>query len=263
MAITTIVVEDNAGTHTERALGTTPTELGYVDGVTSAIQTQLDDKEPIGKFSRMVIAESECWPYATYGFAPFANVAIASGTLDADAPSVHHPGIVLIVSSTSANSGQYIGSASSALLLGGGGQCECVFNLYTTALTICYLGFHDSATYAAPVDGVWIDIQGTTLKGVTSSNSSATNTGTTYTITQGVWYRYKIVLNADATLATFTLYTCADGIAVWTDTCATNIPTGAGRYTGMRMLAVNTGTTAVTTLALDWYRYSCSRVLVR
>jgi hypothetical protein len=238
----------------------TVTELNYTDGVTSLIQTQLDDKEPVGIASRFTVIECDCPMTNVF---PLSGTGVASGTLSMDTAVVNHPGILLFVSSTTTNSGYWVGGSATALLIGGGEMFECVFNVIATTDTTVRLGWTDSAVVTEPVDGVWISIIGTQLDGYAKNNTGPTITATHYHITDGVWYRCKIVLNADATLATFTLYTCANGVSVWSDTVNDDIPTGAGRQTTQKMIATNSGTTAISLLDLDWWRYSCSRALVR
>lgn len=244
----------------------TVTELNYTDGVVSAIQTQLDDKALLGRFSRFAVIESDCLNIGN-SFAPLTGGGVASGTQIAGVATANHPGVVIWKSSATANSGWTVATASTYVqtLLGGGETYEVIFKVETTTNTTVRLGYHDTNLVTAPVDGVYLQIVGTTLTGVAMSNSSKTDTADTVTITQGVWYRAKLVLNADAALATFTLFTCADGQPVeWTqNTVASNIPTGAGRFCVPDMIATNSGTTAVNLLSLDWYRYSIDRVLVR
>ena len=57
---------------------TTSTELGYVNGVTSAIQTQLDTKEQIGKKTIWVPAAA-MYPNTTNGCAALAQVELSNG----------------------------------------------------------------------------------------------------------------------------------------------------------------------------------------
>ena len=70
-------------------------------------------------------------------------------------------------------------------------------------------------------------------------------------------------MNAAGTLVTYTIYNEA-GVQQWTDTVATNIPTGAGRDTSP-CLIVAEGTTdaAADILRLDYVRWGTTRTLVR
>lgn len=223
---------------------------------------------PTGKFSRMTVIESDCLNGIS-SFLPLAGIGVGTtvGTLVSGTVTANHPGVVIFKSSVAANSGYIVAALSSfsQMLLAGGEAYEVVFTVETTTNTTARLGYHDAGSITAPVDGVYLQIVEATLTGVAMSNGSETDTPDTVTLTQGVLYRAKIVLNANASLATFTLFTCADGLPVtWTrNTVASNIPTGGGRYCSPDMIATNAGTTAVNLISLDWFRYSIDRVLVR
>ncbi len=188
---------------------------------------------------------------------PFTAVTIASGTITTPniTMTAQHPGAVRIVSSTSTNSGGFIGSNTSQLLLGGGEVYEAVFYLGTLTTSTFWLGFIDSGAAAESVDGVYIGIDSSgVITGKTSSNSSRSSTGTTYTASASTWYRIRITINSSSSV-TFTLYNDA-GTVLWTDTLTTNIPTSSGRDTGVGALAYNSGTTAVTMIHLDYMALS-------
>lgn len=198
----------------------------------------------------------------------WTGAAVSSGTISNTscvAPTIDHPGVEGLVSSTSTDSGyKLIGSVVQPLLLGGGEETNFIFSLpaVVTTVTSTRLGFQDSITVTDPVDGMYISIVDTVLKGDCVSNSVETATATTYTLTAGTWYRANITLNAAATLATFTLYSEA-GAVLWTDTVATNIPTGAGRFTGHGVISTNSGTTIKQLITLDYMDISINRILVR
>jgi hypothetical protein len=87
------------------------------------------------------------------------------------------------------------------------------------------MGFHNSVDHNAPTDGAYIKIAEGVLTGNTANNSTLSATATNYTLSADTWYRVKIELNIDATLATFTLYEDNTNTVLWTDTLSTNIPT--------------------------------------
>lgn len=260
----TDVTATAAELNTLDGITSTVTELNYSDGVTSNIQTQLDDKARVSLPSRVVSIENECWSNTAAGLAPLPITAIASGYLSSGVVTANHPGSISFKSSTSANSGAAIGDVNSALgiLLRGGEAFQICFLPTSPTNSTAYFGFHDSVNQTAPVDGVWINVAALILSGICSSNGTATATGTTYVMTAGVWYRATITLNADATLATFCLYAAA-GNLLWTDTVASNIPTGAGRFCGPTLVATNSGTTAVFMVSVDWYRFTFGGPAVR
>lgn len=240
----------------EGQLGTTAKPWAKV------VAAELD--APTGKFSRMTIIENDFLGVQTgSGVLPLTTGATLLGTIAAVTSTANHPGIISFKSSTTQNSGYFYTGNNSGPLIAGGETFELIFSVVTTTGTTIRLGFHDTQSITDPVDGVWVNIADTQLDGYAKNNAGPTVTATHYDITQGVWYRAKIVLNADATLATFTLITCADGAQVWTDTVNANIPTGAGRWTCLSGIATNSGTSAVELLDMDWLRYSIDRVLVR
>lgn len=229
------------------------------------IADEVDIGSPIAKYSRMQTIENDCWAALAYSFAPFYGGAVAGGTFAKQLGLANHPGLVCFRSSTTTVSGYFIssdGSVNSAkdMILAGGETFEFIFRSDTNSGTTTRFGFMTTDA----VNGVFIEIVNNVLVGKTiKSGAGAGNatTGTNYaTITDGVFYRAKIVMNADASVATFTLVTCADGVQVWTDTLNTYIPI---LPVGINMSSSNTGTTAVNLITLDWYCISSSHVLVR
>ena len=201
-------------------------------------------------------------PSATLS-SPWSPAANNSGTSAVSNSNANNIGIHRFTSSTIANSGyRYITSLSTFLLAGTETSVFVFFLPATDASTTIRLGFQDSATSTAPVDGVWINIANTTLDGRTSSNSTSSTTGTSYTLSASTWYSVKIVLNSAATQADFYLYD-SSGTQLWTDNLTTNIPTASGRVTGHGLVANNSGTTAVDLLDIDYMDVSISRQLTR
>lgn len=231
----------------------------------SIVATELD--APTGKFSRFTVVEADCINGSNMQPLSGTGIGTTVGTLVVGTSTADHPGVMIFKSSVAANSGYQVAAPNSysQMLIAGGETYEVIFAVETTGNTTARLGYHDTNTATAPVDGVYLQIVETALTGIARSNNSETVTADTVTLTQGVLYRAKLVLNADATLATFTLFTCADGQPVsWVNNAvASNIPTGAGRYIMPDMIATNSGTSAVNLMSLDWFRFSIDRVLVR
>jgi hypothetical protein len=196
---------------------------------------------------------------------PFIGTAIASGTITSNTGEVDHPGICALRSAASGNTG-YNASirAGGAYYITGGERFTVIFNCSALTNITSYFGIHDSTTAADFVDGAAIRIVGTTLDGRTSSNSTYSTTGTNYTVTTGVWYRAEITINSAATLVTYELYTCSDGVQVWTDTLNSNIPTGASRQTTVSIESFLTGSAAAADLTLiDYCRFYSTKKLTR
>lgn len=195
---------------------------------------------------------------------PFIGVAVVSGTTNQ--PNVvdeNHPGVLRILSSTSANSGYFIGTNTAQIRLAGGEALDVIFYIDTLAGTTARFGFFDSATIANPTDAAMIEVDSSGVAtGKTFSNTVTSSTGTTGSLSQATWYRARIELNANATQVTFTIYNMSGGV-VWSASLTTNIPTGAGRETGAGAIMTNSGTSAITLGHLDFMALDFGRVLTR
>jgi hypothetical protein len=253
LALTTqegdIVVRTDENSSYMRNAGTSGTMADFtLIGVTVSAPGQFDldtvRKRPI-LYSDFLVNTTNASPFQ--GLA--RNTGTASGT---NAPvSANHPGVLRLSSSTSADSGYFFGVDTVQLLLGGGESFEAIFQVATTSGTTIRLGFHDTTAVTDAVDGAYIEISGTTLSGKTASNSTRSTTGTNYTISTGSWYRARITVAPGAGSVSFAVYNDS-GTLLWSDTLSTNIPTAAGRLTGLGIIATNSGTTAVGLIDLDY-----------
>lgn len=154
-----------------------------------------------------------------------------------------------------------------SLLIAGTETTDFIFRPQILADTTIRMGFIDSYTSTAPTNGVYIEMAQVggvdgVIVGKTSDNSVRSTTGTSYTLTTLTWYRFRITVNAAASLVTYELFSDA-GVLLWSDTLATNIPTGATRYTGHGIVATNSGTTAVLLCDLDYQCFAITRTLTR
>jgi len=177
---------------------------------------------------------------------PWVGAALGLGTSGASTGQADHPGIIRFTSVATIGTGYRFMTATNCIKMGGAEHSEFCFQTGPN-VTSCLirLGYQDSNSATTPVDGVWIDIAATVLKGRTSNNSVRSTTGTTYApLIVSTWYRAKIAVNSDATEVVFTLYNEA-GAQLWSDTLAANIPTG--RATGHGMVA-HVGANVVRTL---------------
>lgn len=174
----------------------------------------------------------------------------------------YHPGTITIRSGSAANSGYYFIAANNNLILGGKEQADFVFKTSPAwGNRPIKLGFQDSITIAPPTDGAYLNFtSGRYLNGVTRKAGVQSTTGTGHNTSANTWYRGRIIVNEDATLVTFLLYTAA-GQQLWTDTLATNIPTAP---TGFGVVAYYTladeGTVIIT---MDLAQLVCARGLIR
>lgn len=196
--------------------------------------------------------------------APYVVNLLASALADVGGEK-EHPGIYIANSSVNANSGHLVWTAQqNEILLSGSEHFVFIFKQARFTDVVHLSGFLDVITASTPVDGVFFSVSAAgAITGVTSNNSASSVTATSYTLTLGTWYRGELFLNPAATLATFYLYDCATGFLLWTDTLATNIPTAAGRETGIGWLVYHTGTEVLELASLDFIQAEIQRDLVR
>lgn len=191
----------------------------------------------------------------------FVTVAINSGSIatapSSNALSVNHPGIVLVQSSTTANSGWRVASTGDRMRIGGGEQFDIV--IYTPAVFTANTfraGFLDTASSAAPTDGVWMSFSGSgAVTGNTSSNGSASATATLQTLSASTWYHMRIRGNAGATVFVFEIFGDTGNFQSQAS-LSTDIPTAAGREVGVGFVATNSGTTIADIVTVDYMAFS-------
>ena len=239
---------DGAGLVPVDQLGT-----GAPDGTKYLRDDQTYATPPGGGVTGISVKSEFLTPLSNYGMPPWYAGSLASGTGTFTGGIAGHPGIHRMSSSTSANSGWRYYTNNVGILIAGGEWSQCIYRPQTLALTTLHFGFSDGNSATVPVDGVWLwqDPATGIVYGRTRANSVGSQTATGFQLVTNTWYRLKILLNADATLASYFVYDM-DGNELWTDTLAANIPTGAGRYTGHALIISNSGTTA---LALGDFDY--------
>lgn len=182
----------------------------------------------------------------------FSRVPINSGTFSLMSGNTKHKGIIRITSSTTANSGGYIFTNNVLFILTGNEIFECIFQhlVASGANTAVRIGLHNSRTSTEPTNGVYVELNGNlNLYGKTANSSTRSTTGTYYTISTNTWYRVRIALNSNLTLATYTLYDDNKNV-LWTNTLSTNIPTN--NTVGVGITATNSGTTATDLVDVDF-----------
>ena len=256
----------------ENTVGNLP-ELDTTDksSTVGAINEVFEDAKST-HYNRATVIESDFYTADACAVQGITGSALSSGTVAAGTATAEHIGVISISDSTSANGGYKYLTDLTSFLLKGGEKAEFVFSLGAgAARTTAFvrMGFQDGATIDATVaDGVWLDIVGdgtkATVSGKANDNTGVATTATALTAELSTWYRATIELNADATLATFSVRTCADGLQVWGNTISTKIPTGAGRFCGFGVIAGETSTDAAAViLNLDYANMSIGRTLVR
>ncbi len=185
----------------------------------------------------------------------FINAAISAGTIAVAAATSfdgNHPGVVLLRSSTTANSGYY-SSLPQTIRPAGGERFDVVFRTPAALTTTTVrLGLHDTLTSADAVDGCYLELPATgAIVGKTSSNSTRSTTATIATLAVNTWYHARIQLNAAATAVDFTIFSDS-GTQLGTAQLTTNIPIASGREVGAGVVATNSGTVASDLINLDY-----------
>lgn len=160
---------------------------------------------------------------------PLQVTAIGSPSAIAKTAAVaNHPGILRLPTAASASTGRAVHVGADEILLGDRTEFSCLFKINSVAAAqVLRIGFFDSLGTGADVDALCFELSAAnTIRGLASSNSSVTNTGTTYSsFAVDTWYLANMVLDGTAE---FKL--CSEGGTVlWSSTVSTNIPTGAGR----------------------------------
>jgi len=201
---------------------------------------------------------------------PYLGNGSSSGTISASVTDskvvANHPGVVVLRSSTSANSGYQVRGQTAGLRLGGGEYAIFIINLDVSNCTV-YLGFHDTQDQTDPTDGVYVKITesgGNPTAVAWTANNSVRSSSSSYTMAIDTWYRVMVPLSTDASTATYTIYNEA-GTVLWTTTIATNIPTAEGRNVTPSLVAteLNTDVTASNILHVDFMGNGSTRTLVR
>jgi len=201
-------------------------------------------------------------------FPPLHSAAIASGTLATPAGTTNNPFIARFVSSTTTNSGWYVGSlgATGAYIINGGGdEFTAILSIYATNQVNANWGFLDGFTHTDVTDGAYFRLENGFIQGVLANAGSYTRTATSNqaAIASTSFRRYVIKTSADATSVTFwDLSASGTGyVTNWTDSITNTLPPGA---TGIGVVAVNRATpSAIDLISLDGVGKRITRYLVR
>lgn len=190
-------------------------------------------------------------PTGVFGFQGSTNGTGAStgGITTPDASSI---GVTSLQAgtTTTGRAGFTAGSASVRL---GGGTLVLTFRFQMPVLLdgtetgAIYIGFIDSGS-AAPTDGAYLywDNTQTNFRYRTRNNSVETDTDSGLAPAAATWYILRIEVNAAATSVTFTIN------GANSQSNATNIPTGAGRETGIGASILKSAGTTNRQVYLDY-----------
>jgi hypothetical protein len=228
-----------------------------IEGLPAAIangQALTYEQLGLDAVKRRCVYYTDCFTANGSTLGEFTGVVFNSGSINT--PSgvslANRPGMIRARSSTTANSGYAIAFSINSLLLRGSeyilaGWIPSAFATVTTRF-----GLHDSVSNVDVTDGAYIEIDATGVaRGKTANNSVRSTTVSSFAIVAGIYYWMQVQLNADATIATFTIRTEA-GAVLWTDTLNSNIPTAAGREAGAGIVSNSSGTVAVDLYHLDF-----------
>ncbi len=189
--------------------------------------------------------------------APFTGTVISGGTLAAANTGLitkDHPGVLKLVSGSLANSGYIVALPNASILLGGNEIFEATINVTNFAGTTIRLGFIDTVSSADCVDGLYFEIINSNINVDLKSSSNSTRTTVSRSLTlgglTGVWYRFRIQMNAAGTQADYSIIR-ENGTVAASGSITANLPTGAGRFTGMGIVATNSGTVVTDLVHID------------
>ncbi|GAB7079888.1 tail fiber protein [Megalodesulfovibrio paquesii] len=176
----------------------------------------------------------------------------ASPTLALTQPE-RHPGVLLLKSAATANSGYRITSRAPHLSLSRQACVQCILAVSGLATGTIRAGLLDATSASDVTDGLYWEINGLTLRGKTAANASRSQTATACTLLADTMYRLELRANADYTAVTFTVYDL-DGGLLWTDTLATNLPvtTDPAHWSALGLVATNSAAAAANLCHLDY-----------
>lgn len=192
--------------------------------------------------------------------------AISGGSTQGTNGTLHHPGILELRDSTTANGGYRVLSSQSAIEINGGEKfVVTMYSADTRTTATSYIGIHDSISQADPVDGCYFKMvpNGTSLDITgTNSNNSTRSTTSTYSLALSTWATLSVEINSAATSVNFKI-ALDDGTVVFNENLTTNIP-GSGRYMGFGITSTESTTDPAGSLCfLDYLRFEIRRVLTR
>lgn len=176
-------------------------------------------------------------------------------------------GVVEVNTGTTTTGRCGIGKGTANFLFGNGNALRCASRNAVSALSdgtdtyTLYIGFIDNGGAGDVTDGAYFRYtHGTNsgeLEAVTANNGTRTATDTNVVLGAGTFSNYEIRVNAAGTSITFYI----NGTLVATNT--TNIPTGAGRWTGLGFKIEKSAGSTARLLYMDWYKFLLTRTSSR
>lgn len=190
----------------------------------------------------------------SFDIKPLFFTSAGSETSVQKSDEANHPGIIKFYSTAGNAANRYSIIGSNWIL---GGEIVEIIIRPLIATSNLYLGLMDATL---PItNGIWIDINGTTLTGKTKSGASTSTTSSSYTISANSWYRLRVKLNSSGNQADFYVYDMA-GSLLWSSSLTTNIPIGS---LGLGFFHAVYTAGASDIVDVDWISYSNSSVQTR
>jgi hypothetical protein len=197
--------------------------------------------------------------------APFYSTVNGSGAaLAASTATAGRVGVITASTGTTTSGYATLNTDPASIVLSNGAvrfRCDIQLSALSdgTDTYTARFGLGDVATGAEPTDGVYFRYTHSVNSGkwvcVTRSNGTETATNSTgAAVAATTWLTLECEINAAGTSATF----YANGVLQATNT--TNIPTGAGRETGVQMSILKSAGTTARLVSLDqaWIRQAAS-----
>lgn len=176
---------------------------------------------------------------AVESLAPFTT-NLSTPSVDQIPSEANHPGILRLSTGNSAV-GLRETILANWLLFNGGETVEACFRQQAPA-SIVHCGFFDAALFPPPsASGTYIAAHinsSNILRGYAANGISSAQTPTSYTISNGTWYRIKVGVRSGVSAVDFVLYDENQSV-LWADTVSSNIPSGTS--TRLHVFAINPG----------------------
>ena len=179
----------------------------------------------------------------------------SGGTNAGIAAEATAPGIISLSTSTSATGVRVMSQHATQILLGGG-LYACGWRVRLNDLStlteefIARAGLNDSLVATLGVDAIGFEYDRLTRTNwsiLTSSNSSVTRQDSGVAVVEDAFIWLEIVVNAAASSVSFYI----NGVETSNSPISTNIPSGAGRQTGLAASIGKSAGTTARTLELD------------
>jgi len=191
---------------------------------------------------------------------------LGNGAWTPVAGTPNHPGILHIRSGYTNQGGARLISATNSILLAGSEETDLVLNFDSLYRALLIFGLCDTQTPVEPQNGTYLfldcDAVANTLYGKTANGGTRSTTTTGYIMTEGVWYRFRVKVNHDASVIDFYVLD-ESGATLWHDSLSTNIPTTTGHEVGSQCILSDRRDANFDVYFVDFLSLSIPRTLAR